>query len=68
MTSFDIARNKGFKAGFEGKPKSSCPYEDIRTGIYDHVTTWSRGYINAWEAGWEEGKKEKEEKEKQKDE
>jgi ribosome modulation factor len=57
----ETAERKGYEAALRGEPAMSCPYQDIRTGGFNHIVTWSRGFINAWLRGWEKGRQEREE-------
>ena len=52
--AFTAAREKGRKAGAEGKPKSACPYGDHRT--HRGAITWSRAFQRAWVEGWRAGR------------
>lgn len=49
------AFNKGWNAGYDGQPATSCPYEDKRK--WCGRLTWSRSFIAAWDDGWELGRK-----------
>lgn len=44
------AWNKGRQARKDGKPLSSCPYSDLRTGTGD--VTFGRAFQRAWIEGW----------------
>jgi hypothetical protein len=46
--ALQAAFDKGYASLTDG---STCPYDDKRGGKYDHITTFSRAYINAWHAG-----------------
>ena len=51
MSAFDGAYRKGREAFLACKPISACPYEDKRAPWHNMVT-FSRGFIRAWEDGW----------------
>jgi len=52
----DRAYLKGFRAAAEGKKRKDCPYYDFRT-FYRNSPTFSRGFINAWNRGYDDGVK-----------
>lgn len=48
--ALNSAELKGARARHAGRPVSDCPYPDHRTP--GGHTTWSRGYLLAWQRGW----------------
>lgn len=47
----DGAETKGRLARLAGKPRDACPYKDKRKA--NGRLTGSRGFRNAWFAGWD---------------
>jgi len=45
---------RGYQACKDGKPRSACPYEDVR-GNAGHVT-FARAFQRCWLNGWDQAK------------
>lgn len=48
----ETVRAAGVKAFLDGKPRHA-PYADRLGGSRGNIVTGARGYIRAWEAGWD---------------
>lgn len=49
------AHNKGRRARYLGKARSTCPYDQSAIAIVGrgrHSCTFERGFANAWYDGW----------------
>jgi hypothetical protein len=50
--AFQAAFRNGARARSEGRPRTACPYPDIRND-YRNGNTFSRAFRNAWHEGWD---------------
>ena len=56
--AFYGAWKRGRRAGLNGEPRSTCPYDEVNANVGGRdVSTWRRAFARYWREGWEVGLK-----------